>query len=137
MAPRTRIPRRHFRMAISNPLERDEFRMNRSSRSSLLFEHDLFGKPVPTFPDHALFRPDASVQRFGLVLEQRSDDFNGTLAAAKHLAAGQVEGRVFRMIAGDAAQALLAEAVDHPANAGPVDRARAHRAGLGGGIERR
>jgi hypothetical protein len=22
----------------------------------LLFEHDLFGKPVPTFPDHALFR---------------------------------------------------------------------------------
>jgi hypothetical protein len=20
-----------------------------------LFEHDLFGKPVPTFPDHALF----------------------------------------------------------------------------------
>jgi hypothetical protein len=20
----------------------------------LLFEHDLFGKPVPTFPDHAL-----------------------------------------------------------------------------------
>src|SRR6266446_9267841 len=25
-----------------------------SSRSILLFEHDLFGKPVPTFPDHAL-----------------------------------------------------------------------------------
>src|ERR1700704_3446657 len=24
------------------------------SRSILLFEHDLFGKPVPTFPDHAL-----------------------------------------------------------------------------------
>src|SRR3990172_3320459 len=23
-------------------------------RSRLLFEHDLFGKPVPTFPDHAL-----------------------------------------------------------------------------------
>jgi len=28
-----------------------------SSRSSFLFEHDLFGKPVPTFPDHALARP--------------------------------------------------------------------------------
>src|SRR5258705_7582559 len=27
-----------------------------SSRSILLFEHDLFGKPVPTFPDHALAR---------------------------------------------------------------------------------
>jgi hypothetical protein len=25
-----------------------------------LFEHDLFGKPVPTFPDHALgVKPDA------------------------------------------------------------------------------
>jgi hypothetical protein len=24
------------------------------SRSIFLFEHDLFGKPVPTFPDHAL-----------------------------------------------------------------------------------
>ena len=31
-------------------LERDES----SSRSIFLFEHDLFGKPVPTFPDHAL-----------------------------------------------------------------------------------
>src|SRR6266850_7083810 len=28
-----------------------------SSRSIFLFEHDLFGKPVPTFPDHALARP--------------------------------------------------------------------------------
>ena len=25
-----------------------------SSRSIFLFEHDLFGKPVPTFPDHGL-----------------------------------------------------------------------------------
>jgi hypothetical protein len=25
-----------------------------SSRSIFLFEHDLFGKPVSTFPDHAL-----------------------------------------------------------------------------------
>src|SRR6266550_7757926 len=47
-----------------------------------------------------LFRPDAGVQRFGLVLKQRPDDFGGTLAAAKHLAAGQVEGGVLRMIAG-------------------------------------
>ena len=28
-----------------------------SSRSIVLFEHDLFGKPVPTFPDHAQGRP--------------------------------------------------------------------------------
>jgi hypothetical protein len=26
----------------------------------LLFEHDLFGKPVPTFPDHALAVPAGS-----------------------------------------------------------------------------
>src|SRR5207245_2259847 len=32
-----------------------------SSRSIFLFEHDLFGKPVPTFPDHA---PEASRQPF-------------------------------------------------------------------------
>src|SRR5258705_1656961 len=28
-----------------------------SSRSMFLFEHDLFGKPVPTFPDHGLGPP--------------------------------------------------------------------------------
>src|ERR1700722_4742606 len=27
-----------------------------ASRSSFLFEHDLFGKPASTFPDHALTR---------------------------------------------------------------------------------
>src|SRR5215510_7268459 len=31
-----------------------------SSRSSLLVEHDLFRKPVPTFRDHALVRPPYS-----------------------------------------------------------------------------
>src|SRR3954451_9846096 len=25
-------------------------------RSLFVFEHDLFGKPVPTFPDHAVYR---------------------------------------------------------------------------------
>src|SRR5260370_10916510 len=33
----------------------DPVRLRRiGSIGSLLFEHDLFGKPVPTFPDHAL-----------------------------------------------------------------------------------
>jgi len=27
-----------------------------------LFEHDLFGKPVPTFPDHALASLESSAQ---------------------------------------------------------------------------
>ena len=38
----------------SQHLERDDFVFESSSRSIFLFEHDLFGKPVPTFPDHAL-----------------------------------------------------------------------------------
>jgi hypothetical protein len=28
-----------------------------------LFEHDLFGKPVPTFPDHALGCPPQATSR--------------------------------------------------------------------------
>ena len=34
--------------------DHDPIRLNRIMISSLLFKHDLFGKPVPTFPDHAL-----------------------------------------------------------------------------------
>src|SRR4051794_24602215 len=83
-----------------------------------------------------LLRPHAVMQRFGLVLEQRPRNLCRPLAAGKDFATGQVEGRVLRMIAGDAAQAVLAEAIDDTADAGPVDRARAHRTGLGGGIER-
>ncbi len=61
----------------------------------------------------------------------------GPLAALEHLAARQVERRVLRVIAGDGAQAMFAQAVDQAADSGPVDRARAHRAGFGGRIERR
>jgi hypothetical protein len=35
-------------------LDHDAIRRNRIMTSSLLIEHDLFGKPVSTFPDHAL-----------------------------------------------------------------------------------
>jgi hypothetical protein len=34
--------------------ERDEIGMNRYRALGLLFEHDPFGKPLHTFPDHAL-----------------------------------------------------------------------------------
>jgi hypothetical protein len=37
-----------------------------ASRSSFLFEHDLFGKPVSTFPDHALERGTVSAQEPGI-----------------------------------------------------------------------
>src|SRR5271154_3540850 len=38
---------------VRHPLEQDRFELKRF-RSSILMEHDLFGKPVSTFPDHAL-----------------------------------------------------------------------------------
>jgi hypothetical protein len=31
-----------------------------------LFEHDLFGKPLHTFPDHALKRDGVRLNRFGI-----------------------------------------------------------------------
>jgi hypothetical protein len=41
-----------YTQAVGAPLERDGF-PGKSSRSILLFAHDLFGKPASTFPDHA------------------------------------------------------------------------------------
>jgi hypothetical protein len=39
-----------------------------------LFEHDLFGKPVPTFPDHALIVSLTRVRRFaGREVEDERD----------------------------------------------------------------
>jgi hypothetical protein len=35
------------------PLQRDEIRFNRHRALGFLIEHDLFGKPLHTFPDHA------------------------------------------------------------------------------------
>src|SRR5882762_10274836 len=35
------------------------------SRSRFLIEHDLFGKPLRTFPDHALAHGSAKCKRFG------------------------------------------------------------------------
>jgi hypothetical protein len=53
----------------------------------LLFEHDLFGKPVPTFPDHALekkrpqrgVRAEAVVHRthWGLASGSTSTSYGG------------------------------------------------------------
>ena len=42
------------------PLERDDFRMNRHSALAYCLSMIFFGKPVTTFPDHALAnRPEA------------------------------------------------------------------------------
>jgi hypothetical protein len=37
-------------------LKRDEIWLNRHRAFSSLIEHDLFGKPLHAFPDHALAR---------------------------------------------------------------------------------
>src|SRR6266404_2192748 len=53
ISPENRDPL--FRIALLKPgiLARDDASSNRHPAPSILFEHDLFGKPVPTFPDHA------------------------------------------------------------------------------------
>jgi hypothetical protein len=43
-------------------LERDDFSSNRHRALTLLLEHDLFRKPVPTFRDHALGPAPAAPQ---------------------------------------------------------------------------
>ena len=55
-----------------------------ASRSSFLFEHDLFGKPDSTFPDHALAAANSpqGLRRLLLrgdqiALEQAFGDLNG------------------------------------------------------------
>src|SRR5581483_5197687 len=54
-------------------LKRDEIRMNRHRALSLLFEYELFGKPLRTFPDHALARA-AIVRALLARLAQRAVD---------------------------------------------------------------
>jgi hypothetical protein len=49
-------------------LERDGFKLIQSSRSGSLLKHDLFGKPVSAFPDHALATDGESGNR----VEQRN-----------------------------------------------------------------
>ena len=109
MAPRC-SPRRHFSVVC---------RMRRELR---VRERYLFQTPsCSAAASSSSSGPTTSVGRWPLL---------------EHLAAGQVERRIFRMVAGDVAQPVFAQAVDQPADAGPVHRARAHRAGLGGRIER-
>src|SRR5205807_8939862 len=53
ISPENRDPL--FRIALLKPgiLARDDASSNRCPAPSFLFEHDPFGKPVSTFPDHA------------------------------------------------------------------------------------
>jgi hypothetical protein len=53
ISPENRDPL--FRIALLKPgiPARDDASSNRHPAPSILFEHDLFGKPVATFTDHA------------------------------------------------------------------------------------
>ena len=51
------------------------------------------------------------------------------------MSAGQIEGRILLVRAGLLFERLLALPIDDAANSCPIDRARAHRAGFGGGVE--
>jgi len=62
-----------------------------------------------------LLVPGPGVNRCGLVLEQRADDLGRALPAGEHVAAGQVEGRIFRMVAGEIPQPMFAQSVDQTA----------------------
>src|SRR6266404_8902080 len=68
-----------------------------------------------------LLVPDPGVNRRGLVLKQRAYHFGRALSAGEHVAAGQVEGRIFRMVAGEIPQPVFAQAINKPADASPVD----------------
>src|ERR1700738_3191418 len=83
-----------------------------------------------------LFGPDAGVQRFRLVLKQRSEHLGRSLSAPEYFAAGKIERRILRMISGNGTQSMFAQPVDQPADAGPVDCARTHRTGFGGRVKR-
>src|SRR6202030_4742325 len=68
-----------FRSAVSAPDERDDVSSNRLPASSLCFSMIFFGKPVSTFPDHAL-------DLVGHVVGQKRDEI-----ALNHLL-DQIEG---------------------------------------------
>src|SRR3979409_1444535 len=63
-------------------LDFDPIRLNRS-KSNVLFEHDLFRKPVSTFRDHAL--PERG-RLFGLAADAHVADLEIRLRAVPHAA---------------------------------------------------
>jgi hypothetical protein len=79
--------------------------------------------------------PKIRLQPSGFVLKQRAQDFGRPLTGGEYEAAGQIEGRILLVRAGLLFERLLALPLDDAANSCPIDRARAHRAGFGGGVE--
>src|SRR3954468_14312585 len=90
-------------------------RRNRITASLLLFEHDLFGKSLHTFPDHALAGTNAMTDRRPLLRAI----FDAAVAAAhpdvvlgRHLPPAP-KGRVICLAAGKGAAAMAVSAERH------------------------
>src|SRR5712671_5963077 len=77
--------------------------------SSVCFEHDLFGKPVPTFPDHALRGPlEKFVKRrivrtgFKAAFQQRRDGVDrGQADHQPHCTAREQSDRSCHLVIGN------------------------------------
>ena len=76
------------------------------------------------------------MQCSGLVFEQRTNDLRCMLPGGEDAAARQIEHRVLGVCAGDRSQPPLAQCVHDASDPGPVNRPGAHRAGLGGRVNR-
>jgi hypothetical protein len=68
--------------------------------------------PLQGYLFQGLLVPNPDVNRRSLVLKQRAYHLGRALPAGEHVAAGQVEGRIFRMVAGEIPQPMFAQAVE-------------------------
>src|SRR5262245_10772875 len=75
--------------------------------------------------------PEAEVGSGRLVLQQGADDHNSSLPTGENLAAGEGQGRILGVIAGECQQPRFREGVDNTPEASPVYCSGAHGTGLG------
>lgn len=80
--------------------------------------------------------PEPVMNASSLIFQGWADDLDCTLAVREYVPAGQRHGWIVLVAAGEFQQSRLGQTVDDPADATPVDRARAHRARLCAGVHR-
>src|ERR1700738_2053590 len=85
-------------------------RLNRIMISFSLFEHDHFGKPVSTFPDHALAEAATFLDHLDLVAVRVGDEEEARERRAVMLEIAQRPGRQFLSLESGV---LGLEIVDH------------------------
>jgi len=80
--------------------------------------------------------PYADMKRRGFFFKQRTDHLDPVLTGGEDRTARQIESRVLGVIASHCFQTVLGQSEHDAADARPINRARAHRAGLGRCVER-